>query len=161
MDVIEKLIAGHREVREREDFARKLFAAIDNEAFFWDNALQVEGFFAKEIKEHFEIEEQVLFPLLHKILPQDKLAALDGIEKEHAPIMARFAEFEQIVKQHTRFPSKSTREYFVKVCGEMLELVSAHAHREDRELFSLLRSVFGSAHYKELEEAYFAYIEKK
>ncbi|OGS09393.1 MAG: hypothetical protein A2204_04620 [Elusimicrobia bacterium RIFOXYA1_FULL_47_7] len=116
-------------------------------------------FFKKEVREHFAIEESVLFPLLEKILPPDVLDNLSEIENEHGPIIKKLDELDRISLQHLKYPSKTTRELFVKVCGEIIELLLPHARREDGDIFPAVRKIFSDANYRELENLYFKYME--
>ena len=56
MDVIEKLIAGHREVREEIDILNKLVKMSNSDAFAWDDVFKISNFFEKEVKEYFRLE---------------------------------------------------------------------------------------------------------
>ncbi|MHB9155255.1 MAG: hemerythrin domain-containing protein [Endomicrobiales bacterium] len=157
MDVVEQFIAGHREIAERNDILKKLVSMADNDAFFWDNALKLSGFFKKEVREHFRMEEKVLFPVLRKALPEEKRGALDRIEKDHAPLLKKLSEFEALSSGHLRYPSKATREELARTAGALLDALLKHAREEDVELFPFMRGEFKSEHYKELEELYFKF----
>lgn len=154
MDIVAKLVTGHRDLFERQDVLVKLSQAIDNDAFFWDSAVKVSEFFDKEVRQHLEIEERVLFPVMRKALPADKLSVLDGIEKEHGPLGEKLTNFETISKSHNRFPSKVTREEMVRAAQDVLEPLLDHARREDQELFPLIKDTFRAEHYQELEQRY-------
>ena len=159
MDVIERLITDHDSVREHRDMSLKLAELINNDAFFWDNATKVSRFFNKEVREHFSIEEKVFFPVLKNVVPQEKLKMIAEIEKEHDPVIAKLDELDKISLQHLKYPSKSTRELFVKTCGEIIDILLPHAKREDDEIFLLTKQLFKETQYKELERLYFKYME--
>src|SRR3989339_423439 len=152
MDIIEKLIADHQQVREQTFVAEKLASLIDSNAFFWDNATAVQRFFEKEVREHFASEERVLFPVLRQVVSDWERTMLEKIESEHVQILKLLNELSDISKQHIRYPSKSTREFFVKVCAKILDILMPHARREDEELYPVINKRFTDAHYRQLEE---------
>lgn len=154
MDIVEKLVRGHRGLFEREDIIVRLSRAIDNDAFFWDSAVKVSEFFRKEVRQHFAMEEHVLFPVLRRALPADKLPVLDAIEGEHGPLREKLAHFEVISQGHNRFPSRVTREELVRAAQDILEPLLEHARREDRELFPLVNGALAPEDCRELERLY-------
>ena len=157
MDVIEKLIADHQQVREQTFVAEKLASLVDKEAFFWDNAIAVERFFEKEVREHFAIEERVLFPILRRVVSDWERTMLEKIESEHVQIMKLLNELSGISRQHIRYPSKSTRELFLSVCAKILDILMPHARREDEELYPVIKKRFTDAYYRELEENFHSF----
>lgn len=158
MDVIEHLIAGHREVFEKKDFLDKLAAGINNDAFFWDNAPKVANFFDVEVRKHFEIEEKVLFPLLREVFPGDKRGIVDNIELEHEPILRKVNELVNAAKEHSISATKVTRVQMAEISGSLLEMLVPHAHKEDVELFPLIKKHFKPESFERLEQLYFKYI---
>ena len=83
MDVIEGLIAGHRDVGERRDVMEKLAKNINNDALFWEDAFKIMKFMDTEARKHFAIEEKVLFPVARKVFPPAKLALFTELEADH------------------------------------------------------------------------------
>lgn len=158
MDVIESLVAGHRDMAERKDIMQKLARNLNDDAFFWDDAFKVVNFFDTEVKKHFEIEEKVLFPVIMKLCPKESCGRIAEIAAEHAPIIKQVEELERIARSHASSPDKNSREKLAKTAGNILELVIMHAHHEDSELFPLIKKWFKSGDYAELEENYYRLI---
>ena len=158
MDVIEKLIAGHRDVFEKRDILSKLIKALDTDAFFWDKADKVSFFFKKEIREHFAMEERVLFPVLKKILAGKDIETLSEIETEHVSIIKKLDGFNIVSDNHQRYASKVTREHLIRSAFELIEVISAHAEKEDKRLFPLIKEKLGAENRRELEELYFKFL---
>jgi hemerythrin-like domain-containing protein len=158
MDVIESLIAGHREVAERKDVMQKLARNINDDAFFWDDAFKVVRFFNVEVKKHFQIEEKVLFPAMKRICPPEHCGIIEEIEAEHAPILEQVDKLEKIAEKHSASPGKQTREELAGTAGKIMEMTILHAHKEDTILFPLIKKWFKSENYEELEENYYKYI---
>lgn len=159
MDAIEKIIAGHRDVREREDILQKLIKMVDHDVFFWDNALKVAAFFDREVYRHLDIEENVLFPVMRKVIPPtDVENLLSTFEEEHIPIREKIRQFGTIAREHTHHPSKSTREHVVKLSREIIEVLVPHAQKEDDLLFNLVHRFFKPEDYHEVAERYGKYL---
>jgi hemerythrin-like domain-containing protein len=158
MDVIEKLIAGHIEVRERLDFLNKLIQMSKADAFAWDDVFKISNFFKTEVIDHFHLEERVLCPVMRKVLPSDDQIILDEIEAEHKPILRLMEKFKTISEKHSKLFSKETREQFVKISKEIIEILIPHAKKEDEKLFPLVKKYFRSEDYKQLEDLYFKYL---
>ncbi|MFH1368501.1 MAG: hemerythrin domain-containing protein [Elusimicrobiota bacterium] len=158
MDVIENLIAGHREVFEKKDLLAKLAASINNDAFFWDNVPKIQVFFNKEVKQHFELEEKVLFPEMKKIVPKEDQGKIAEIENEHKPILEIIAQLDGAMEEHSKNPNKSTRERVADVAGRLMEKLIPHAQKEDAELFPMVRKYFKAGNFIKLEAAYFKFL---
>ncbi|MBN1383454.1 MAG: hemerythrin domain-containing protein [Elusimicrobia bacterium] len=159
MDVIEKLVAQHTGIKEQLDILNKLIRMIDSDAFIWDNVVKVSDFFNREARQHFILEERVLFPVLKKVLPQDKQKILTEIELEHRPILDKLVEFEKIAKKHSKLQSYDSRENFIKTSHDIIESLISHAKKEDEKLFPLIKSLFKPENYREFEDLYFKYLE--
>lgn len=158
MDIVELIVAGHRHLDEKRDLLSKLLKMLDNDAFFWDKAEKIDFFFRKEVQEHFAMEEKVLFPVMKKVLKGCEIETLEAIELEHGPILKNLAELKAVADSHLRFASKATREPMVKAAFELVELIAAHAKKEDERLFPLIKERFNPVDFSELETLYFSYL---
>lgn len=158
MDVIEGLIAGHRDVGERKDVMEKLAKNINNDALFWEDAFKVMTFLDIEARKHFAIEEKVLFPVAEKVFPQAKLALLAELESDHAEILGKIGALGAKIKEHPAAPSKTEREGLSLRAGEIMEAILLHAHKEDVALFPMVKQFFKAGDYTELEENYYKFI---
>ena len=158
MDIIEKLVAGHRGLSEKRDILSKLVKALDTDAFFWDRAEEISVFFKKEVREHFAIEEKVLFPVLKKTLTGKELEYLKEIETEHAPILIKLNGFQIVAENHRRYASKATRENMIKSAFEIIEAITDHAAKEDKHLLPLVKEKFHAEETREMENLYFKFI---
>jgi len=158
MDIVEKIIAGHRVVDEKRDMLSKLVNMLDTDPFFWDKAEKIEFFFKKELVEHFALEERVLFPVLKKVLTGRELEILKEIEREHVPLSQKLNELRSFSVSHMRYASKATREPMIKSACELVEKIVSHAAREDKELFPGLKARLSPENNRELEDLYFKYL---
>lgn len=158
MDVIEKLIAGHREVREEIDILNKLVKMSNSDAFAWDDVFKISNFFEKEVKEHFRLEEIVLFPVMKNVLPLSEQNILTEIKDDHKPILEKFDDFKKMAERHKKISSKNSREDFVNSSKAIIDSFIPHAKKEDIKLFPLVRKYFRAENYKQLEEMYFKFL---
>lgn len=158
MEVIEKLIAGHVIVKEKTTILKKLILMSEIDQFLWENVLKLNDFFDKEVTQHFLIEENVLFPIMKKVLPEEGLNILREIEEEHKPILEKLDAFKKMVIPKLNFDSKNLREKLVNVCEGVLYSLIPHAEKEDEKLFPLVKRYFSSENYRELEDKYFKYL---
>ncbi|OGS44911.1 MAG: hypothetical protein A2539_04345 [Elusimicrobia bacterium RIFOXYD2_FULL_34_15] len=158
MDVIERFIAQHKAVKERLDILEKITKMIDSDTSIWDNVHKMSGFFDKEVKEHFHLEEEVLFPIIRRKLPSDKQKILTEIEAEHKPILKKLDEFKEMSAKHKKLSSRISRENFIKISMDIIESMITHANKEDEKLFPIAKEFLDFENYKELEQLYFKYL---
>ncbi|MCX5779193.1 MAG: hemerythrin domain-containing protein [Elusimicrobia bacterium] len=158
MDLIEKLVAGHRYVVERKDILDKLTEIMSNDDSFWDNTQKIMSFFNTELRGHFALEEKVLFPVLRGVFAAPELAMLETIEKEHGPILAKLEKLKSLPGIHQENPSKKERATIIDACRELLLELCNHAHKEDVQLFPLVRTTLQPSEYHELENLYFKFL---
>lgn len=158
MDIVEKLVAGHRHVTEQKELLDKIVKMLDEDAFFWDNAAKLKEFFKFEVREHFELEEKVLFPVVAQVLTAPEKERLKFIEQDHDSILVLLAEFDLIAADHLKASNKRTRENMARVAGDLLAKLIPHAQNEDELVLPAIRQRFGPAHFKEMERLYLAYI---
>jgi len=159
MDVIEKLVAGHRSVLERKEFMDKLSAVLKNEPDFWEHASAVETFFKNELREHFRLEEKVLFPVLEKAVSPKEKPILQQILAEHAPILQKIAASERIFAEYSARHTQELKESLLASYIHIMEAALPHAKKEDELLFPLIKQYFTAEHNKELEKLYFEYLQ--
>jgi len=155
MDIVEMLVAGHRDIVERKDLIEKLDAVVKNEPEFWQHAANVSAFFRKELREHMELEEKVLFPVMKKALPAKEQAILKQILAEHAPILKKLNESERLFGNFSKEPSQQLKESLLASYIHVMDLILSHAKLEDERLFPLVSRYFGEGHIREMEKLYF------
>ncbi len=158
MDAIAKLIAGHRDIREREDLVKKLVTMIDVDAFFWDNAIKVSRFFEVEILNHLDLEEKVLFPVMRGRFSAEKCAIIDELEKEHVILRGKIGAFAALARGIDCSAQSLTRQEIVKYSKEILDIALPHGKREDDELLALITVLFQPEDFRTLETRYFNFL---
>jgi iron-sulfur cluster repair protein YtfE (RIC family) len=89
---------------------------------------RVEQFYNEELRLHFKIEEQVLFPMMRSALPQWSELP-DALVQQHR-------QLEQMIAALPSVNGESLSRALVDI-GELLEL---HVRLEDRQLFPLFES---------------------
>jgi hemerythrin-like domain-containing protein len=158
MDIIEQMVAGHRDIREREDFLQKLALMDDDGPAFWNDVSNVSHFFNIEVRRHIELEEKVLFPVLRSLLPAFQGEMIDVFVKEHRPLLEAIVKFDTAAQGHLGNPSSCSRQEVLRLASSVIELVLPHASSEDEILFKLVRTHFRTEDYRHLETLYYRFI---
>jgi hemerythrin-like domain-containing protein len=158
MYVLETLIAGHRDIVEQEYFLTKLVNWSGSERSFIDGVNKASGYFGNEVRQHMQLEEKVLFPVMKKVLPADKRHIISNLEAEHKAISEKQRMFGVEAAALCRNCNPEIKKNLADLSKEILKIVIPHARREYEILAPLINAYFKSDDYKEVEDLYFKFI---
>ena len=96
-----------------------------------ERAQEFRVFFAKNLEQHFQAEEDVLFPFIRSSAPESHSMIADLLE-EHEQIRNRVGELEG-------------NKVLSKLLFDLGDLLERHIRREERELFPLFENHVGEA----------------
>ena len=161
MDIIEQLIAQHRVVSESIDVLRKVHTMVETEGLFLEDIDRLCRFFHTEMREHIRMEEEVFFPVARQCFPSEKVAVIDELISDHPHMIKALDYFEKAAQDYETAITAQSRQNLRDVSRVIIETVIDHAQKEDRELFAVVGECFHEREYKQLEEAYFKFIQKK
>mgnify|MGYP001559695431 CR=1 FL=1 len=161
MDVIEKIIAGHIEVQEKTDFLRKFTELHAGGDIYRQNLIILSKFLCQDIRQHFQLEEKVLFPIIKQTIPVEENKKLAEIITEHQPILQLLTNLEYLLEQATHSEQKNLPAGLNLANQTVVDLLIPHADREDKQIFPLIKRYFRANHYQELEAKYFDFITHK
>jgi iron-sulfur cluster repair protein YtfE (RIC family) len=161
MDIIEQLIAQHRINSESIDVLRKVHTMVETEGVFLEDIERLRRFFQKEMREHIRLEEEVFFPVARRCFSSEKVAVIDELKSDHPHMIKALDYFDKAAQAYETAITVQSRQNLRDVSRVIIETVIDHAQKEDRELFSVVGECFHEKEYKELEEAYFRFIQKK
>lgn len=102
------------------------------------------AFLQDEVREHFALEEDFLFPALahHRTLAQGPLAVMEAEHEEFRALVAALAVALRA----------GSAEGAVTAAGEIIALLRAHIDKEDHVLFPLARRILSAAELDEVDD---------
>ncbi len=106
---------------------------------YWQAEFVVK-FFEDHLVEHFDAEEQFIFPLIKSHIPEHQ-SIIDRLQSEHDEMRASVDIF--------RNPDEKKLESYLKEFGKLLE---EHIRCEERELFPLMEQHFSEAIFEQLNQ---------
>jgi hemerythrin-like domain-containing protein len=157
IDVIEKILIGHRDISEKKDFMDRFLRARGDERDPGAAAKSIASFFQNEVREHIRLEEQILFPVVRAAVADEATEMIGQLEYEHKRIQREIDELLRLLAEPVS-GLPGLQEHVAASIVRLLEEVLAHAKREDNELFSWVRNNFGTKEQADLERRYFSYI---
>jgi hemerythrin-like domain-containing protein len=161
MDIVEQLIAQHRTVSEAIDMLRKVHQLVETEGTFLEDVSRLRRFFQATLRDHIRMEEEVFFPVARQCYAPEKVAIIDELISEHPHILEALEFFERAARDYEAEVTTRTRQNLRDVSRVIIETAIDHAQKEDREIFSVVGKCFHDREFKQLEDAYFNFIQKK
>lgn len=132
---MEQIEAVHAGIREYAEFLDKMPGKIVAEKK-WTGLEKVEQFFVQELRPHFTLEEETVFPSLAGQVPETLISTLIA---EHARILDSVDEMEVIIRQQVLpLPNDVIRklnEIIIKLSAQLLD----HATKEDEQIYPLYK----------------------
>lgn len=101
-------------------------------------AARLSGALAGEISEHFDFEEEILFPVLAQFGDGD-LAEL--LTEEHHVLREVMREVSSRAKSSGSGFADAAWSDFRRLCGELVERLQSHVEKEERALLPVLENV--------------------
>ncbi len=97
----------------------------------------------KELAVHAAIEEQVFYPEIRRLVPDQGDCTLESLEEHHI-VKWVLSELEGLDPEHERFQAKVT---------VLIELVRHHVEEEETELFPAVREALGRKQLQEIGQS--------
>lgn len=137
MDAITLLKADHKAVE-------KLFKSFERAG---DRAHKTKrdlvDSMVRELSVHAAIEEQVFYPEVRRLVPDESAMTLESLEEHHI-VKWVLSELEGLDPEHERFQPKVT---------VLIELVRHHVEEEESDLFPAVRAALGRKQLQQIGEA--------
>ena len=137
-DPLFRLIKDHEQVSEFLENVGDVLEFLDDEEA-WKKIKPVEAFFQQNIVGHFKFEEEKVFhPLLLKMATSELIKLILDLQREHGIILSKLEEFQRIVSEKASLPDKEINTRLNIVGREIIDILLAHASKEDDELFPII-----------------------
>ncbi len=137
MDAITMLKADHKTVEK----LFKSFEKAGDRAFRTKRDL-VEAMI-EELSVHASIEEQVFYPQVRRLVPDEEPTTLESLEEHHI-VKWVLSELDGLDPENDRFDAKVT---------VLIELVRHHVEDEESDLFPAVRKALGRKQLQEIGES--------
>jgi hemerythrin-like domain-containing protein len=160
MYVLEILIAGYRDVIEQEYMLGQLVSWSGNVPAFIDGITQASSFFDHEVLYHMKLEEQVLYPILRRVVPPGQVETIRQFEIAHRMVERKLKDYSDAVRTRMKLTLEKDRQEILACYKNALQSVVAHARKESEVLPSLIKEYFKSENYNEAEYRYSQFIRK-
>jgi len=158
MYVLEILVAGYRDVIEQEHMLGQLVSLSGSGSAFMDGIAQASSFFDHEVLYHMKLEEQVLSPVLRRVVPPGRVDAIRQFESEHKIVENKIKEFGDAARTWLKSKQEKDRQEIIICYKNALQSVVTHARNESELLPSLIKEYFKSENYKDVEYRFSQFI---
>jgi hemerythrin-like domain-containing protein len=140
-EAIAKAIADHRAMSE---FVENLnhVSAIVNEPDVPSKIGKMRDFLQQHIREHFTVEELVVFPELRRHHADGRTSSLvEDLEAEHEQVRATVSSMQALLEPSAAVPDESDLLEVERAFHAVIGLLQRHAAKEDELLVPLLRNL--------------------
>ncbi|MCI5166935.1 MAG: hemerythrin domain-containing protein [Candidatus Electrothrix sp. GM3_4] len=91
------------------------------------------------IVQHFEFEEQEIFPLILQKGSSEEKEFIEELQDDHEQILAYLAEFKEIISLYEPRPNKEQVKKIIRSSEALISQILVHARKEDKRLFPALK----------------------
>ncbi len=138
MDKLTREAHEHGKILESIVFFEKFLGTITSDDAE-NYTVRLHQFSDEYIVQHFEFEEQELFPLILQEGSPEERAFIEELLEDHKQILASLAEFKAIISLYDpQPPTKEQVKQIIKASEAVISQILVHARKEDKRLFPLL-----------------------
>lgn len=139
VDPINRLIKNNEEVSEYFEAVKEIVDFLSDEES-WSKVKSIEDFFNRSIVKHFNLEEEIIFPvILSKCGTPESIKLILELQREHGSILKQLEEFQKIIENVFPFDEETKKARLTVVAREIMESLLSHASKEDDRLLSILK----------------------
>lgn len=136
-DMVYRLIRNHRNIQENLEVMKSFPKEIENE-MQWKQLNRVEKYFSDNLKRHFDMEENVIFPrVLEKYNDPDVKRTVDALMEEHKLMRAKMDEVDELLSKKVFPLHKNDIDEINLRVKDVKDMMLAHAGSEDDKIFAL------------------------
>lgn len=136
-DIVLKLMRNHKNIKENVDVLKSFPRVLDSEKQ-WKQMSRIEKYFSDNLKQHFELEETVLFPKIISTHGEDEVKnTIKTLVQEHRVITAKMDGIGEMIAKCVFPLHKEEIEEINRSLGDIMATMLAHAKIEDEKIFSL------------------------
>ena len=138
MDKLTKAAQDHDKIFESMTFFKKSIEVFSNSEPS-DFIEKFQKFIDEYIVEHFEFEENEVFPVIFKIGTKNEQQFIRELQAEHVGALDKISKLKDLVSSYGNQPIGIQIIEVIKCNREIIEMVLKHTRGEDKELFPLLK----------------------
>ena len=139
MDKLTREAHEHGKILESMVFFEKFLKTITSDDAE-NYTVRLHQFSDEYIVEHFEFEEQEIFPLILQKGSSEEKEFIEELQYDHDQILASLAEFKEIISLHDpQPPTKEQVKKIIKSSETVISQILVHAQKEDERLFPALK----------------------
>ncbi len=138
MDKLTKESQEHGEIFESLTFFKKSLEVFANSETS-DFIEKFQKFIDEYLVEHFEFEENELFPTILKGGTPKEKHLIRELQLEHDQILGKVDQFKNLISSCGYQPIGVQIKEIIRYSREIIKMVLQHARKEDKELFPMLR----------------------
>lgn len=137
-DVLLKEAEQHGHISEMMAFFQRAYPLVNNDTSLKQMAA-LGKFFKEYIVDHFQYEEQAIFPRILKAgIPEEKIF-IESLQGEHVALLADVHAFDLLFAKAGPDPDPDLLRRLEVSSQKIIARVLRHASREDADLFPLMR----------------------
>ena len=138
VDPLNRLTRDHEDVSEYLEVLKEVLGFLYEEEA-WIKIKPIEEFFKRNLIEHFEFEEEMVFsPVLLRATTPDSIKLILELQREHGSISNELEEFQKIISENAFPLDKETGTRLNVVGRDIIDRLLTHASKEDDKLLPIL-----------------------
>jgi len=138
MDKLTREAQAHGEILEAVALFKKELAEI-YKGKKYNSIIKVGNFFEDTIPEHFEFEEEQIFPDILKKATINEIKLIEDLRQEHIDVLKKLDQFKKISSECSPESDSKQIDTAINFSREILQIINDHAYKEDKKLFPLLK----------------------
>lgn len=138
IDKLTKEAQAHGEIFESVALFKKELAEIDK-GRKCNSIIKIGNFFEDTIPEHFEFEEEEIFPSILEKATVDEIKLIEDLRQEHVDVLKKLDQFKKISSECGPESDEKQIDTAMNFSREILQIINDHAYKEDIKLFPLLK----------------------
>lgn len=138
MDKLTKEAQSHGEILEAVALFKKELAEV-YKGKKYNSIIKIGNFFEDTIPEHFEFEEEEIFPSILEKATVNEIKFIEDLRQEHIDVLKKLDQFKKISSECSPESDGKQIDTAINFSREILQIINDHAYKEDVKLFPLLR----------------------
>ena len=138
MDKLTREAQAHGEISEAVALFKKELAEI-YKGKKYNSIIKVGNFFEDTIPEHFEFEEEQIFPDILKKATINEIKLIEDLRQEHIDVLKKLDQLKKISSECSPESDRKQIDTAINFSREILQIINDHAYKEDKKLFPLLK----------------------
>lgn len=140
MDTITRHAQSHGEIFEALTFFNKAIAVMQKDQMP-EFIAKISKLFEEDIVNHFKTEEKEIFSVVLSCGKLLEKRMVRSLQREHIEVLEKIDQFKDMVLKCGLKPNEAQAKELASLNKDIIETMLSHSHREDKELFPLLKEI--------------------